>query len=332
MARIIGTSLAVPRAALTADGRALAFEPLGFPRLAAYLDKVDRLPADARTLTPALGAACAAIVDAVHEFGTPAQLAGQPGIAGSAARPQRPYLAFAWTIGQLQGAARDCLRALQTCVAAAAAPADRRAALHEMGPLAAQSRDHAAALLPEIQQFRTAIVRENQQFNSAMAEVGTTLQKQWEAVGAQRARLENLQGQLRETGILHPHKRQELAAQIQNAERELASITAAAEHLRVQAAALNELMQDGAWLDTSLCAMADFLQSLRAAWATFGGAMTQLAADASNEQLGDAAWLGAQLGAEDAMPRWRTLADAADHFCVEAQVRQAPTIQPKVKA
>lgn len=330
MARSFGTTLAVPRAALTADGRALAFEPLGFPRLAAWLDKIDHLPADARTLTPALAPVLAGIIDAARGFGTPAQLAALPDVGGIAARPQPAWLAFVWTVGQLHGAAWDCMRALQSCLAPGADAAGRRAALQDIGVLAARARDHAAAVLPEIQQFRTAIVRDNQHFNSAMADLGANLQSQWEAVGAQRARLDSLQAQLRETGFLHPHKRQELAAQVKTAADELAAATAAAEHLRIQSAVLNDLVQDGAWLDTSLCAMADFLQSVRAAWSSFGAAMTQLAADANAEQLGDPAWLAAQLGADEALPRWRTLADAADHFCVETQTAHAMAIPKKV--
>jgi hypothetical protein len=329
MARTTGTTLAVPRAALTADGRALAFEPLGFPRLAAWLGKIERLPADARTLTPAISATFVAIDEAVHDFGTPAQLAALPDVTGIPARPQPSYLAFVWTIGQLHAAARDCLRALHLCLDPGTESGARRAALQDLGAIAARSRDHAAALLPEIQQFRSTIVRVNMQFDSAVADLGTSLQAQWEAVGAQRARLENLQGQLRETGILHPHRRHELAAQIGTAEQELHAATAGAERLRMQAVALNELSQDGAWLDTSLCAMADFLQSVRAAWATFGAAMTQLSADAGADQLAAPGWLGAQLGTEDALPRWRTLAHATDHFCVEAQVQQ---LRSKVKA
>lgn len=321
MARSIGTSLAVPRAALTADGHALAFEPLGFPRLAAWLGKIERLPGDARTLTPAVSEAFIVIDEAVRDFGTPVQLSTLPEVAAIAARPQPSYLAFVWTIGQLHGAARDCLRALQVCVDPGATSAARRAALQELGAIAARSRDHAAALLPEIQQFRSTIVRAKLQFNSAVADLGATLQAQWEAVGAHRARVENLQAQLSETGILHPHKRQELAARIDIAGQELHAATAGAERLRLHAVALNDITQDGAWLDTGLCAMADFLQSVRAAWATFGAAMSQLSADAGAEQLGDHGWLGAQLGAEDALPRWRILADAADHFCVEAQVQ-----------
>ncbi len=329
MARHIGTTLAVPRAALTADGRALAFEPLGFARLAAWLDKVDRLPAGARTLTPAIAASFVVIDDAVREFGTPTRLAALPDVAGIAARPQQTWLAFAWTMGQLHAAARDCIRALQSCVAPSTASSARRGALQELGALAARSRDHAAALLPEVQQFRATIVRAGQQFSSAMADLGSTLQAQWEAVGAQRARVENLQAQLRDTGILHPHKRQELALQVEGAAQELAAAASAAEHLRVQSAALNDILQDGAWLDTSLCAMGDFLQSVRAAWATFGAAMAQMSADATPGQLDDQGWLATQLGVDDALPRWRTLADATDNFCVETQAQR---IRPKVQA
>jgi hypothetical protein len=330
MARSTGTTLAVPRVALASDGSALAFEPLGWKRLANYLDKVENMPGDARSLTPALAAAFAAMAEAVHEFGTPAQLAADPGLLNSAERPERPYAAFAWTVRRLYTAARNALSALRSCTTPGATPLLRREALQGLGTLSARSRDQASALLPEVQQFRTAILRAHQQFGTAMAGISGSLQAEWEAVGAQRARLENLQAQLQQSSILHPHRRHELGVQIRDAEQALEVATVKAEQLRLHAAELHELVQDGAWLDTCLGGIVDFLQNLRAAWASFGAAMTQLAADASDAQLSDAAWLDSQLDPEESLPRWQALADAADRFSIEASVVQLPTAMRKV--
>jgi hypothetical protein len=330
MARSTGTTLAVPRAALAADGSTLAFEPLGWKHLAAYLDKVGHMPGDARTLTPALAAACGAMAETVSAFGTPSQLAAAPGVLNAPDRPERPYAAFTWTVRRLHTAAKDALLALRACTTPGATPLQRRESLQGLGVLAARARDQASALLPEVQQFRTAILRAHQQFGTAMAGLSGSLQAEWEAVGAQRARLENLQAQLQRTSILHPAKRHELGVQIRDAELALAAATAKAEAMRQHAAVLNELVQEGAWLDTSLGGIQDFLQNLRAAWATFGGAMTQLAADASDAQLADAAWLDLQLDPDEALPRWQALAEAADHFGVEAAVSQQPAAMRKV--
>ncbi|MGZ5199734.1 MAG: hypothetical protein ACXWC4_08180 [Telluria sp.] len=330
MARSTGTTLAVPRAALAADGSALAFEPLGWKHLAAYLDKVEHMPGDARALTPALAAAFGALAETVHGFGTPAQLAADPALVDAQDRPELPYAAFAWTVHRLHGAARDTLAALRACTTPGATPQLRRESLQGLGALAARARDQASALLPEVQQFRTSILRAHHQFGTAMAGISGNLQSEWEAVGAQRARLENLQAQLQQTSILHPHKRHELGTQIRDAEQELSVATAKAEQLRQNAAALNELVQEGAWLDTCLGGITDFLQNLRAAWAAFGAAMTQLAADATDALLADAAWLDSQLEPDEALPRWQALAEAADQFCVQAAVLQQPAAMRKV--
>jgi hypothetical protein len=324
MARSTGTTLAVPRAALAGDGSSLAFEPLGWKRIANYLDKVEHMPGDARTLTPAMGAAFGAMAEAVGDFGTPAQLSADPDQLHAQDRAARPYAAFAWTIRRLYSAARDTLAAVRSCTSPGATPLMRRESLQGLGALAARARDQASALLPELQQFRSAILQAHQQFGAAMAGISASLQFEWEAVGAQRARLENLQAQLNQTSILHPHKRHELGVQIRDAEDALTVATTKAEQLRQHAAELHELVQDGAWLDTSLAGISDFLQNLRAAWATFGAAMTQLAADATDAQLADSSWLDHQLDPEDALPRWQALADAADRFSVEATVTKQP--------
>jgi hypothetical protein len=331
MARSTNTTSAVPRAALAPDESVLAFEPLGWNHLAAYLDKADRLPADGALDSPELASAFASVRSAVRAFGTPAQVAAQPGALTGASRPKQAYLAFAWTVARLQAAATDTLGAIQSCLASGASAASRREALQGLGALSAACRDQAATLLPEVQQFRTAILRANQQFNTAMEGIGRTLQEEWEAVGAQRARLESLQTKLQHTGVLHPHKRHELLAQIKNTEEDLEAATTRAEQLRIQAAALQEIIQAGAWLDASLGAMADFLQDLRAAWASFGGAMTQLGADATPDQLADDTWLGTQLDTVEALPRWQALAAAAEGFRARAEVPQPTTTSKKAQ-
>ena len=325
MARTTVTTLAVPRAALAADGTAIAFEPLGWQHLAAYLDKVDQMPGDARALTPALAAAFTRLADTVRGFGTPEELVIDPALLIDQSRPERTYPAFAWTMHRLHGAATEVMSALRVCSTAASAPLLRRETLRGLGALAARARDHASALLPEIQQFRAAALEAHRAFTSAMAGVSGVLQAEWESVGAQRAKLEHVQAELQRTSVLHPHKRQQLGIQIRDAEQCLSAAMGRAEQLRLSAAALHELVQEGAWLDTSLAGIADFLQSVRAAWTSFGAAMAQLAADASDSELAATDWLGAQLDADEAMARWRELANAADRFCVAAATPRQPS-------
>jgi hypothetical protein len=324
MARSSVTTSAVPRAALAPDNRVLAFEPLGWSHLAAYLDKAGSLPL-AGAGSPgdnALTDAAAALREAVRGFGTPAQLAGQPGVLDGVNRPRPACLAFLWTIARLQAAASEAIGALQSCVAPAAPADTRRAALRSLGAISAVARDQAAALLPELQQFRSVILAVNRQFSAAAAGTGRALQEEWEAVGARRASIETLQARLQGTGLLHPHRRHELQTQIASAEQELMAATARAEELRLQAAVLQEVVHEGAWLDASLGGIIDFLQALRAAWSGFGGAMSQLGADASPAQLADNTWLAAQLDVADAAPRWQLLASAAERFRSQLQ---APT-------
>lgn len=318
MARTTVTTLAVPRAALAADGTALAFEPLGWRHLAAYLDKVEQMPGDARTLTPALGAAFGPLAEAVRGFGTPDALAIDSALLIEHARPERAYPAFAWTIHRLHAAASEVLSALRACTRQGTAPLQRRETLRGLGALAARGRDQASALLPEIQQFRSAMQDAHARFTAAMAGVSCGLQAEWEAVGGQRARLEHLQADLQRTSILHPHKRQQLGIQIHDAEQSLSAAAGRAGQMRLCAAALHELVQEGAWLAPSLAGVADFLQMVRAAWASFGAAMAQIAADATEAQLADTVWLDVQLDAGEAMARWQELADAADRFCKAA--------------
>lgn len=321
MARSIGTNLAVPRATLAAGGDALAFEPLGWAHLAAYLDKVEKLPRDAASLSPQAASAFEAIGKAVRAFGSPTRLAAMmaehPALLTGEAPPVLPYSALVWSVARLHAAVDSVLTLVHRLADPAGTPAGRRDALRSLGTVAAGARDLSGPLLPAISSFRTAIVASHKQLEAASAAANQVLQQEWEAVGACRARIESLKDKISRTGLLGAHKRQELAAQLNAAEQQLASLGSKAERLRIQVAALQEVLTEGAWLDASLGGMIDFLQNARAAWATFGSAMTQLAADAGENQL-EPGPLRQQLDLDEAIPQWQALAGAAARFAARA--------------
>lgn len=337
MARSTGTSLAVPNAALAADGKALAFEPLGWPHLAAWLAKVQALPADRNALPPALAGALAEIRTLAAGFGGPAQL-GSPRDAQrdardrAAAMPSPPYLGLVWLVERLHALAAQA-HALLHALGAPAGAAVRRDALSTLNALTLRARDLGSPLLPLLTGFRAAVLPANATFTAAAGALGQALQERWEAVGAQQARLQRLEDELKRTSVLHPIRRKELSQQIDAARQTLAELTAQAEALRLQAAALQDIVDEGAWLDTSIAALVDFVQKLRAAWASFGTTLTQLDAEAGDAQWQDPAWLAQQLSLEQALPRWQELVDASARFQpapvpAAVQAQQARKVQP----
>lgn len=332
MARSIGTSSAVPNAALAGDGKALAFEPLGWPHLAAWLAKVQALPAEPHALPADVAAALAGIKALAAGFGGPAQLGARPGAQPAAAMPSPPYLGLAWLVERLHALAEQAhalLRALGMPGSAAA----RRDALSTLNALAVRARDLGSPLLPLLDGFRAAVLPANEAFAAAVAVLGQRLEQSWEAVGAQQSRLKRLEDELKHTSVLHPMRRKELSQQIDAARQTLAGLTRQAEALRLQAAALQDIVDEGAWLDAGTGALLDFVQKLRAAWASFGTTLTQLDAEAGDAQWQDPAWLTEQLALEQALPRWQELVDASARFqaapaAAAAQGQQARKVQP----
>lgn len=313
MARSIGTSLAVPHAALAGDGKALAFEPLGWPHLAAWLAKVQALPADRDALPADVAAALAGLKALAAGFGGPARPGARPGTQPEATMPSPPYLGLAWLVERLHALAAQAhalLRALGMPDSAAA----RRDALLTLNALALRARDLGSPLLPLLDGFRAAVLPAHEAFAAAVGALGQRLQQRWEAVGAQQARLQRLEDELKRTSVLHPMRRKELSQQIDAARQALAGLTEQAEALRLQAAALQDIVDEGAWLDAGIAALIDFVQKLRAAWASFGTTLTQLDAEAGDAQWQDPAWLAQQLSLEQALPRWQELVDASARF------------------
>jgi len=330
MSRTMGSSMAVPLAALAPDGAALAFEGAAWRHLGAWLGKVEALAPGQAADAPELAGALNGIVRLAAGFGGPAQARAA---RTSASMPPHAYAGFTWLVGQLLLLAQETHALLEALGAQASAPERRRQALDQLGELAARARDLGSPLLPKLEEFRAAAVHENAAFSAALQALGATLQACWEAVGAQRARLEQLQAQLKATSALHPGKRRELAAAIEQAEEDLDALTRDAEALRLRAAALGEIGDEGVWLDAGVGAMLDFLHALRAAWANFGSAVTQLGADAGPDRLDSPDWIAAQLMLEQALPRWQALATACLRFgtapgALPASSMQAQKVQP----
>jgi len=246
--------------------------------------------------------------------------------------PSLPYLGLAWLVERLHALAADVHALLRTLGMPGSAAA-RRDALSTLNALAVRARDLGSPLLPLLDGFRSAVLPANEVFAAAVAALGQSLQQRWEAVGAQQARLRRLEEELKHTSVLHPMLRKELSQQIDAARQTLAGLTEQAEALRLQAAALQDIVDEGAWLDAGTGALLEFVQKLRAAWASFGTTLTQLDAEAGDAQWQDPAWLAQQLALDQALPRWQELVEASAGFqaapaAAAAQGQQAKKVQP----
>lgn len=310
MARSIGTSLAVPNAALAPDGNALAFEPLGWAHLAAWLGKVQALAADRNALPPEVAAALDEIKALAAGFGGPAQLGTQ---ARAATLPSLPYVGLVWLVERLHALAQET-HALLLALGAPGNAVARRDTLARLNALTVRARDLGSPLLPLLSQFRAEVLPASAAMALAVGTLGQTLQQSWEAVGAQQATLQRLEDELKRTSVVHPVKRRELSKQIDAARHTLAGLTAQAEALRLRVAALQDIVDEAVWLDASIGALTDFVQKLRAAWASFGTALTQLDVEVAEAQLQDPAWIAQQLALDQALPRWQALIDAVARF------------------
>lgn len=326
MSRHFGYALAVPHAALhLGDTDAtLAIDSAGWRHLSAYLDTVERLPQHFAAGQAGLGVAIGKLAAQVLRFGSPCRARVALRGAGHlepAALPPDPYGGFVWWIDRLQASAASVLTILQQDVGAGA-----RQRLQSLSDIAAAIRTEIQPLSESLGSFREALTGANRDLAAAAGESAGVLQQMQEEVGAAQVRCASLETRIASLGMLGAHRKPELMQQLLALKAALDDGRARAEQLRLQHAAIEEILNHGAWLDAALGEMAAFLEKSRGAWTTFGSGVAQLAADATAQELADPGLLDQKLDRVSAIEQWSALAAAAQGFAERALAERPDTL------
>lgn len=327
MSRLYGYPLAVQRAALRAAGShvppRLAFvDGSGWQhlqRFVALAGELGSMPADAPA--PLAGAAAALAHQAAH-FGPPAALhdrqqAAADALAGSS-MPMPLLAALAWFVARLQMAAQRQLELQHALLAAGVTAGARRDGLQLLGQEALHARAAGAPLLEGLAGLKPALLAATADLARAAAHGSAALQAQQESLGRQQASSDALAAQIARLGLFGAHKKAALEAQLLALQRDTTQQEAAAEALRGMLGRINLLLSNGAWLEPAFDELLAWLEALRTAWSALGSGVSQLAADAGEQQLADDAWLAGKLDSASALPLWQQLAAAAQAFPASA--------------
>lgn len=335
MTELFRLNLAVPSTALLSVDNAgkLAFETSAWMHLNRYVNRVENLPEVLSGASVSTSEALATLQSEVERFGSPKGLRQllikHPDALAAEKPPSLLYASIVWLVQRLHESASYTIVALQSLLETLPSlpeTADSGSAVREflldLGRKADDARNPIANVRTSLESFKSAIMAANNNLAEAYKTDAGLLQQKQERVGALRVQLEGVQKKIDELGFFSSkQKRTELEQELDNLQKELKDTTVQAEMLRTAAiAALEPILEDGAWLQAGLDDLLGFLDNERKVWTDLGSGLTQLAADASESQLGDLTFLKKALGFDESVQQWNAIDHAAKQFVVNALV------------
>ncbi|WP_426756941.1 hypothetical protein [Myxococcus sp. Y35] len=323
MDRRAGFNLAVPHAALMPGDASerLAFETRAWAHLTSYLGRIEGLPRSFVSGSPAWHRASEAMRAEAQRFGSAAQVrqwvGARPDALSSESPPPTLYGGLTWWLAHVHAAATT-VTSLQGQLSQAPSADEARQGLRRLGSLAERTRGQMGPLLVAVKEFKPAMLDANRELERVCQDAALALQQLQEQSGGLQARIQDLTQQSAKLGVFRGGKKQQLLRTTQQLQAELASRQAESERLREQLSALEAILRDGAWLEAAVDDLTEFLEKSRAAWSRFGSGIQQLAADATQAQLADTAWVAKALELPDAAAQWEALGRAARAFLLAA--------------
>jgi hypothetical protein len=326
MKEFFGLNLAVPSTNILKfdDTSKLAFDTSSWRYLLRYISKVEKLPAEFSGSSVATGEALTKLRSEAGSFGSPKGLrqllTGNPSLLAHAHPPSMLYAAIVWLAQRLHESAASTVSFLQTLLDARSGK-DVKAGLQELGTNAGNAMRIISDLNVRLSAFKNEIIAANNALSGAYKADTEILQRQQEEVGALQVRVEGVQKKINDLGFLSSkQKRTGLEQELSDSQQKLKTTVTQSETRRTAIREIESILEDGNWLKSSLDDLMSFLDNLRKVWTDFGSGLTQLAADASDTQLGDLAFVKKALGLDDAIKQWKVIDQAAKQFTVESLV------------
>jgi DNA repair exonuclease SbcCD ATPase subunit len=326
MREFLGMKLAAPGTALLKPSGAgeLAFDSNYWRHLARYIGKVDSLPEAVEGCSAETAKALDGLRSLAPDFSSPRRLRQllleRPEALADAQSPATFYAGIVWLAQHLHESAAFVVSVLQSIEEAAASANDVKEGLQLLGRKAQDARTSTGPLIGSLRDFKSAILKAN----SALAGASTTdaehLHRLQEAVGGLKVKVEKLNKEIGEIGIFGARRKHELEGQLKSLQQELEEKSAQAEKLRAALGKIEPIREEASWLEPSLTDLVEFFEKARTVWTTFGSGLSQLIADAADDQLEDSAWLKRVLGLDEAITQWQAIDQAAKRFAAASLV------------
>jgi hypothetical protein len=326
MAKFLSVNLAVPSASLLKfdDANKLAFDTSSWIYLNRYISRIENLSVEFSSVSVETGKALTKLRDLAVAFGSPKALrqllVKNPNVLADSTPPSMLYTSIVWLVQRLHQSAAYTVSFLQGFLEARSG-VDVKAGLQELGTTAGKAMQPISDLSVLLSDFKNKIIASNNDLSEACKADADLLHRKQEEVGALHVRVENVQKQIDELGFISSkRKRTEFEHELYFLKLEEKDTVAQAEKLRVAIGGLESILEDGAWLKSSLDDLLEFLDKLRKVWTTFGSNLTQMAVDASDDQLRDLNFVKKALGLDESIKQWHGIDQAAKQFTVEALV------------
>jgi hypothetical protein len=322
----LGYNLAVPGASLLdTEGNKLALETKAWTHFNRYLALVDRLPPDLPACSPRTAEALQTLRAQAALFGTPQRLRQllkeRPALLAAEQPPALLYAAMVWEMQRLHESAAAVISFLQSLAGAAGSSGKLpREGLQEIGRLGEQTRMPIAPLISALKGFKDTILSANGTLAAVSKTDAEALHKLQEELGGLQVKMGSMQKELAGMGFFSFGKKDDLEARLKALQTEFSENSARAEQLRLSLSRIEPILDEGYWVEPALNELVTFLEQLRKIGTSFGSGVAQLAADSSELQLQDAAWLGKKLGIDQAVNQWSAIDRAAKQFAVQALV------------
>ena len=327
MTELFRLNLAVPSTALLSFDNAgkLAFDTSAWMHFNRYINRVENLPVVLSGTSVSTSEALAKLRLEVERFGSPKGLrqllVENPEVLAAENPPSMLYASIVWLIQHLHESAAVTVSTLQSLLQSAGSGRDVRDGLLVLGRKADNARNPIANSRTSLESFKSAIIAANNDLAEAYKTDAGLLQQKQERVGALQVQLEGVQKKIDELGIFSSkQKRTELEQELGGLQQELKDIMARSETLRTAIAELESILEDGAWIKSGLDDLLGFLDNKRKMWTDLGSGLTQLAADASEAQLGDSTFVKKALGFDESVQQWNAIDHAAKQFAVNSLV------------
>ncbi len=319
MTDFLGLNRAIPSAPLLNrdDPGRLGFETTSWQHLNRYVQAVEHLPAGIDG-SLAVAKVVARLRSVVGDFGSPQQLQAlikdNANALAAEQPPQTLYAGTAWMVDHLHRSARSITETLQNFASLSGSPGAVKTALRQLGGDAEQARRAIGPMVEALKGFKTAVLDANGALTTAFAQDADTLRQMQEDVGRLTAKADAVEQQIAKLGFFSSGKKHELEQELAALSQQKAALSDRSEAVRMALAGVELVQNEGFWLESGVDDLVGFLDRLRQVLTTFGSGLTQVAADAPEAKLQEAAGMEPILGTATAISQWNAIAAAAEKF------------------
>ena len=326
MTELFGLNLAIPSITILKydDPKKLAFDTSSWTHLLRYISKIENLPTEFKGGSVTTEEALKKLRAKTRSFGSPKELrrmlTENPNLLADVRPPSMLYAAIVWLVQHLHQSVLSNVSFLQSLQEGKSGN-DVKTGLQKLGTNAANARGPIGDLSVSLSTFKREIIVANNALSEAFKADTDLLHRLQEQAGALSVKIEGVQKKINDLGFFtSKQRRKELEQQLSTLKQELNNTVTQSEKHRAAIREIESILEDGNWLKSGLDDLMSFLDNLRKAWTDFGSGLTQLAADASDTQLGDLAFVKKLLGLDDAIKQWKAIDQAAKQFTVESLV------------